>query len=91
MIRRLSILAAAAALAVSAAPAVAATSNTDTGQPSTSYDMSSPYLKQAAADHAEGTVSIWNNGDGNDLITLEHEGLETSTAVVVLIGANNYG
>jgi hypothetical protein len=61
VIRRLSILAAAAALAASAAPAVAATSNAGTGPPS------------------------------NKLITLEHEGVETSTAVVVLIGANNYG
>ena len=61
MIRRLSILAAAAALAVSAALAVAATSNTHAGQPS------------------------------KNLTTLAHERFETSTAVVVLIGANNYG
>ena len=53
MIRRLSFLAAAAAWAVSAAPAVAATSNTDTGQPSNYYDMFSPYLKQAVANHTE--------------------------------------
>ena len=48
MIRRLAILAAAAARAASAAPALAGTSN--------------------VANHTEGTVSIWNNGDGHDLI-----------------------
>jgi hypothetical protein len=93
MIRRLSILAAAAALAASAVPAVAAISNTDTGQPSVnapsgpSLQMEAPhdpdtpagkvaldmivFFKPAPSDHTAGTVSIWNNGDGDDTFSID--------------------
>jgi hypothetical protein len=88
MIRRLSILAA-AALAVSAAPALASThvANHTEGTVSLAEERTEDMhavvmligandygLKQAVANHTEGTVTIWNNGDGNDLITPEHEG-----------------
>lgn len=39
-----------------------------------SDDMSSPYMKQAVANHTEGTVSIWNNGDGNDVVRPDADG-----------------
>ena len=32
------------------------------------------------ANHTEGTVSIWNNGDGNDLITLGAAGEDRGLA-----------
>ena len=41
------------------------------------FQMDAPHDPSHVANHTEGTVSIWNNGDGNDLITLEHEGFVT--------------
>lgn len=78
MVRRLAILAAAAALAASAAPALAGTLNTEfnAGASSVSaplgprFQMDVPHDPSHVANHTGGTVSIWNNGDGNDLTTL---------------------
>ena len=46
--------------------------------------MDVPHDPSHVANHTEGTVSIWNNGDGSDLITLgagKDRGWASSVAV----------
>ena len=70
MIRALSILAAVAALAVSAAPVASAGPNTLKYNGHAGLGTNTKALTGteagAVANHTEGTVSVWNNGDGTD-------------------------
>ena len=87
MIRRLSILAAAAALAASAAPALAGTSNTEFNAGASS--VSAPLGPRSQMDVPHDPSHVANHTEGR--VSLVGEMTEDLHAVVVMIGANDYG